>query len=214
MKYILYILALISLENSLKASDLIVQITKEIPYVDVIDSDTNIRIERIQDTENKLTDDFIKTSRLCPPHCIAPISPSPKIKNREELELLQFMQNQVANNKGYIVDAREPQYFAVETIPTAINIPFGMIESADDAKLKKLFQVLGATIKPDKTLDYTNAKELVLFCSGPWCLASPKLLSKISEHGYPYEKLSYYRSGLQGWKLLGLTTTVRVINEK
>ncbi len=200
--------------STIAASDTIVKITKDIPYVNVLDSGTNIKIQRIQDTQNKITDDFAKTSRICPPHCITPITSYPGVKNVEELEVLSFMKNEIPNKTGYLIDAREPSFFKLETIPTAINIPFGLVESADKTKMNKIFNLLGAKTNSDGTLDYSTAKKIVVFCSGAWCLASPKFISTIAKAGYPTEKISYYRSGLQGWKLLSLTTTVREENIK
>jgi len=212
MRNILYLL-LLSI-SAITASDITVKITKDIPYVNVVDSGTNIKIQRIQDTQNRLTDDFAKTSRMCPPHCVAPMSPYPGVKNVEELEVLSFMKNEISNKTGYLIDAREPSFFKIETIPTAINIPFGLVENADKTKMDKIFNLLGAKTNPDGTLDYSNAKKLIVFCSGVWCLASPKFIATIAKAGYPAEKISYYRSGLQGWKLLSLTTTIRKENIK
>ena len=64
---IILFLAIITISAKEK---LLVQITQEIPYIEVKDSGVDIRISRIQDTGNKLTDDFAKTSRVCPPFCV------------------------------------------------------------------------------------------------------------------------------------------------
>ena len=210
MKNLFYTsIAAFLLSTLVYSGDNIVGITENIPYVDVIDSGTKIRIERIQDIDNKLTDDYSRTSRLCPPHCLAPQNLFHDVKNIEELELLKFMQTEVMDGTGYVVDSREPFYFDVETIPTAINIPYSMVQPAKPEKIYRLFKILGAKINQDGTIDYSNAKNLAVFCNGPWCLSSRKFLTKIIKAGYPQKKLLYYRSGFQGWKLLGLTTTVR-----
>ncbi len=47
--------------------------------------------------------------------------------------------------------------------------------------------------------------EIVLFCNGPWCGQSPTAIRRIIEAGYPAEKIRYYRWGMQGWRMLGLT---------
>jgi len=41
-----------------------------------------------------------------------------------------------------------------------------------------------------------------------WCEQSAHFMKGILKHHYPKSKLNYYRSGFQGWKLLGLTTIV------
>jgi len=39
-------------------------------------------------------------------------------------------------------------------------------------------------------------------------VALSRLIDSMIKHGYPKEKMFYYRSGFEGWKLLGLTTIV------
>jgi len=199
---------------SLCASDIDVQITKDVPYVNVVDSGKKIKIERIQDIQNKLTDDFAKTSRECPPFCIVPIRPDKDIKTIEELELLAFMKKQITEGTGLIVDVREPKLYDLETIPTAVNIPFSVIEGADKKRFDDVFEILGTKVGDKGSNDYSNSKTLAVFCSGVWCRISSTFILEMAKAGYPKDKLLFYRSGLQGWKLLGLTTTIRKENVK
>ena len=53
----------------------LVKITPEIGTVPTYDHGVKISIERVQDPLYRLTDDFTKTSRPCPPFCIQPIAP-------------------------------------------------------------------------------------------------------------------------------------------
>jgi len=185
----------------------LVKITKDIPYVKINDSGVEVTIKRIQDTSNRLTDDFTKTSRLCPPHCIPPIKVE-GVKTIGEIELINFIKNKVYKKKGILVDARLKEQYMLETIPGAINIPFTLAE-VDSKKIQdRLFQALGAKLKPDGSYDFTNAKEIVSFCSGLWCVASVKFVRALVKKGYPKNKIYWYRDGLQAWKLLGLTTVV------
>ncbi|CAA6826725.1 MAG: Unknown protein [uncultured Sulfurovum sp.] len=188
--------------------NVIVKLTDEIPYTYVSDSGKQIKIQRIQDTNYRLTDDYTKTSRSCPPFCIQPTKIDPDIKNYAELEIVNFMQNQVANNEGVIVDARLASWYELETIPSAINIPFPVMKNADKAKAEMIFKILGMKVKSDKSWDFSHAKELVIFCNGVWCEQSAHFIEGMLKHNYPKDKLAYYRSGFQGWKLLGLTTIV------
>ena len=191
-----------------EGEELVVKITKDIPFAYTTDSGKKVKIERIQDIDNKLTDDYTKTSRACPPFCIQPTKVDPDIKNIAELEIIDFMKNKVSTNKGIIVDARLKSWFELETIPSAINIPFPIMQNANKKKAEMIFKILGMKVNPDKTWDFTNAKELVIFCNGVWCEQSSHFISGILKYHYPKEKLAYYRSGFQGWKLLGLTTIV------
>ena len=207
IKKILLILSLFSTMLMAEGSTK-VKFTKDIPYAYTSDSGKKIKIERIQDTDNKLTDDYTKTSRACPPFCIQPTKIDPAIKNIAELELISFMQNELKNKTGVIIDARLKKWYEVETIPSAINIPFTIMQNSSRAKIQKIFKLLGMTVRADGSWDFSNAKTLVVFCNGTWCAQTRHFMNGIIKHNYPKNKLLYYRSGFQGWKLLGITTVV------
>jgi len=208
MKKLLILPLFASLLLADTAEKVTVKLTKDIPYIYTTDSGKKVKIERIQDIDNRLTDDYTKTSRACPPFCIQPTQVYPGIKNIEELELIDFMQKKVAKNKGVIIDARLKSWFELETIPSAINIPFPIMQNATKEKAEKIFKLLGMKVKPDGSWDFSKAKELAVFCNGVWCGQSHHLISGLLKHNYPKDKIFYYRSGFQGWKLLGLTTIV------
>ncbi len=193
---------------SLFGDNVLVKITKDIPYIYTTDSGKKVKIERIQDINNRVTDDYSKTSRPCPPFCIQPTHIFPGIQNIEEIELLKFMQDKVATGKGLVIDARLKSWFELETIPSAINIPFPIMQNATKGKAKRIFTLLGMTVDPDGTWNFSKAKELAIFCNGVWCGQSHHLISGLLKYHYPKNKIHYYRSGFQGWKLLGLTTIV------
>lgn len=46
---------------------------------------------------------------------------------------------------------------------------------------------------------------MILFCNGPWCGQSPTAIRAMIGAGYPADRISYYRGGMQEWRLLGLT---------
>ena len=205
---ILPLLATLLLAQNKKDEYIPVKITNDLPYVMTTDSGRSIRIQRIQDSDNRLTDDYTKTSRACPPFCIQPTAVDKEIKNIEEIELLEFIQNRVSTNKGIVIDARLKSWFEIETIPSAVNIPYPVIQNASKTKAQKIFKLLGMRVKADGTWDFSNAKELAILCNGIWCEQSKHFIEGMIKHNYPKDKLFYYRSGFQGWKLLGLTTIV------
>ena len=205
---ILPLLTTLLLAQNKKDEYIPVKITNDLPYVMTTDSGRSIRIQRIQDSDNRLTDDYTKTSRACPPFCIQPTAVDKEIKNIEEIELLEFIQNRVSTNKGIVIDARLKSWFEIETIPSAVNIPYPVIQNASKTKAQKIFKLLGMRVKADGTWDFSNAKELAIFCNGIWCEQSKHFIEGMIKHNYPKDKLFYYRSGFQGWKLLGLTTIV------
>jgi len=186
----------------------IVKITKKIPYIYVNHKGNKIKVMRIQDTDHLLLDDFSKTSRPCPPFCIHPISIDPRIKTVATVEVVEFMRDKVNKNRGYLIDARLPKLYELETIPSSLNVPFTLLENGDKKVARKLFELFGMRVDKNGKWDFSDAKELVVYCNGVWCDQSPRLIRKLLEYGYPAEKIYYYRNGMQGWKLLGLTTVV------
>jgi rhodanese-related sulfurtransferase len=187
--------------------DLKVKITPTLSSVDVVHAGQKVRIQRIQDTGNKIIDDFAKTSRPCPEFCIHPIVVAPGVETLGELELLDFMSRQVPGGKGLVIDARLPEFHKIETIPTSINIPFTVIKS-DNRHIAQILTALGAEMGKNKRWEFQKAKSLALWCNGPWCDQSSRAIQALLSLGYPAAKLKYYRGGMQAWKLLGLTTVV------
>jgi rhodanese-related sulfurtransferase len=182
-----------------------VKITENLPYVDIVREGKTIRIERIQDTANKLSNSFTKTSRPCPPFCIHPMEIAPGVKTVGELELLDFLDKQVSADTGLLVDARMPDWFDQGTIPGAINIPFTILSSGlENPHTIRILKLLGAQEKDGKW-DFSKTRELLLFCNGPWCDQSAQAIKNLLKLGYPAERLLWYRDGMQSWQMLGLT---------
>jgi len=207
------VLALVTLSALLSAENVLVKITENTPTIKINDSGVAVNIKRIQDPANRLTDDFVKTSRQCPPHCIQKIQIGDGIKTIGELELIDFIKNKVYKKKGILVDARLKDAYVLETIPGAINIPFTISQVQSKKVQDSLFKALGAKPKADGGYDFSNAKDLAIFCSGLWCAASVKLAKNLVAQGYPAEKIVWYRGGLQAWKMLGLTTVIHKAQE-
>jgi len=184
-----------------------VKITKDIPYVNLYHLGNEVRVQRIQDTENILTDDYVKVARECPPFCIHPMKVHPDIKTVGEVELMSFIKNKVEKAQGVIVDARLKRWHEIETIPSAANIPYPVMERAKKSKIAKIFTLLGMNIVKDGKWNFEKA--LTIFDNGIWCDQSRRLINGLLKYGYPADKIFYYRDGFQGWKILGLTTVVQ-----
>jgi rhodanese-related sulfurtransferase len=210
IKIILLSFLLFTLSNSFAVdTDYPVKIAPEIPFVEISHQGIAIEVKRIQDTSHKLIDDFAKTSRPCPPFCIHPMLAAPDVETIGEIELLDFLTKKVKIGKGLLIDARMPKFFNSETIPGAVNIPF--ILFTGDETASKIINLLG--VKTDKeTYDFTEAKNLCLFCNGPWCDQSPRAIKALIKIGYPADKLKYYRGGMQLWKSFSLTTVLPLAN--
>ncbi len=185
-------------------TDYPVKITSEIPSIEISHQGISIEVKRIQDTKHKLIDDFAKTSRPCPPFCIHPMLAAPGVETIGEIELLDFLTTKVKQGQGLLIDARMPKFFNSETIPGSINIPFILFTGEDS---QKIINLLGIE-KKDGKFDFSSAKELTLFCNGPWCDQSPRAIKALIQAGYPASKLKYYRGGMQLWKIFSLTTVL------
>jgi len=206
-----------------------VNIDENLPYVDLQHEGKSVRVERVQDEENVITGGFAKTSRKCPPFCIHAMHVAPGVVTVGELELLDFVKTSVEKGTGLLIDARTPEWYEKGTIPASVNIPFYVFQKPlGDAELEKALEQLGVKRRAPGILDklwvwlrnlfganakvpefsFREAKDLLLWCNGPWCDQSPRAIKALLAHGYPASKLRYYRGGMQVWQVLGLTVVV------
>lgn len=169
-----------------------VGITPDVMSVTVETASGPREISRIQDTDHVIEDEWGRTSRPCPNFCIQPMIPAPGVSPIGELELLEALQNPGMT----VVDSRTPDWFQAGTIPGAVNMPYTeMVDRLGE---------LGCEIDFDGW-DCEGARDVALFCNGPWCGQSPTAIRRMIEAGYPAERIHYYRPGMQGWRMLGLT---------
>jgi len=182
-----------------------VGITADIKSMDINYAGNTVTIERNQDTKNKLTNSFAKTSRVCPPFCVQPMKIHSEVVTVGEVELLEFLDEEVKSNEGLLIDARLPDWFEKGTIPGSINIPFSILDAGkDSAHAKRIITLLGAKESED-SWDFENVQSLLMFCNGPWCGQSARAINNLIDMGYPAKKLFWYRGGMQAWQSLGLT---------
>jgi len=185
------------------AQDYKIKIQKDLPYVDIDVLGQPVRISRIQDLKHKLTNSYAKTSRPCPPFCVVPFQPIEGIETYGEIELLNFLKNEVSNNNGVLVDARLPKWYKEGTIPGAINLPFPILNpDTSNQYLEQVLPVLGA-VKKDGKWDFSNAQKLVVFGNGPWSQQGVRAMEHLVKIGYPKDKIKFYRGGMQYWQILG-----------
>ena len=180
-----------------------VKITQDLPYVDVDVMGEPVRLDRIQDTKHKLTNSYSKTSRPCPPFCVQPFQPIKGIETYGELELLNFLKQEVSNNTGVLVDARLPKWYKEGTIPGAINLPFSILNpDTSNQYLEQVLPILGAK-KDGNKWNFDTAQKLVVFDNGPWDQQGTRAMQHLVKIGYPKDKIKYYRGGMQYWQILG-----------
>ena len=184
-----------------------VNITKDLPFVEVKINGKTIKIQRIQDTSHKLTNSYTKTSRPTPPFGIQPFQPIKGIETVSELDVIQFIADTLPKNKGILIDARMPKWNKAGSIPGSINIPFSVLTPSSKVSYGKILGLLGAKKEGD-TWSFKNAQSLLIFDNGPWCQQGVRAMQNLVKVGYPKSKILYYRGGMQYWQILGLTTTV------
>jgi rhodanese-related sulfurtransferase len=198
------ILSLSLLISSLNGVE--VNIKKGLPFINVDVDGEAIKIERIQDTNHKLKNSYAKTSRPAPPFTIQAFQPIKGIKTVSELDVINFISNEVNNNKGLLIDARMPKWHQVGTIPGAINIPFSILSTkGNNPFIRQIFELFGAVKKSDKW-DFSKTQTIMIFDNGPWCQQGVRAMRNLVYLGYPKSKIQYYRGGMQYWQILGLTT--------
>ena len=165
-----------------------------------------IVIQRDQNTAATVPEEFARTSRPCPPFCIAPMRVAPGVETLGELEVIAFLEQKVARGQGILMDSRLPEFYLKGAIPGAVNVPFTALDPANPYR-DAILEALGA-VRVAGGWDYGQAQHLALYCNGPWCEQSPRAIRNLLQAGYPAEKLHYYRGGMQDWLMLGLNTVL------
>lgn len=185
-----------------------VNITANLPYVDVKHNGKTVRIERITDSGNIIELDYALTSRPCPPYCIQPMQLADGVETIAELEILKYLQQSISNDSILIIDSREPKWLASGMIPGAINIPWDKLynKTASDKDIADILQFQFNAVLTGKLWNYENVKTLVFYCNGAWCGQSPTNIRALLSLGYPANRIKWYRGGMQSWKQFGLTT--------
>lgn len=184
-----------------------VRLTEDIPFFDMMVDGQKVRIMRNQDTEATISGEFAKTSRACPPFCIHAMEAAEGVETFGEVELLRFMNEKVQSGAGLLIDARLSEWYRGGTIPGSINLPYNLLSEEENPYFDQILIALGG-VESASGWDFSEARELALFCNGPWCDQSPRAIRNLMAAGYPAEKLKYYRGGMQMWRLLGLTVAV------
>ncbi len=199
----------IATKTSNVAPVLEVNITAELPSVEVMHQGQNISIMRNQNPNQLINPEFAKTSRKCPPFCIQPAVLAPGVSTIAELEVLHFLQQINAGDAAtLVIDSRTSEWVEKGTIPGSVNIPWDKLDTgkSDVVAVEDVLQKQLGVQGQEGTWDFASAKTLVMFCNGAWCGQSPTNIHALLKMGYPAEKLFWYRGGMQDWESLGLTT--------
>lgn len=141
----------------------------------------------------------------CPPHCPQPIEAAPGVKTVGALEVIGFLQSDVAEGRGHLLDLRLPEEFAAAHLPGAINMP-AVTLSAENPARRDILRALGAA-ETAGGLDFAAAAGLVIHGAGPLHAEAAEGVRALLAVGYPADRLWYFRGGLQEWQDFGLTVS-------
>jgi len=224
----LFLTLSVSAEELVVGETEVIGLTADKPFIHVIHEGRSVKVQRVQDPSYQLKGYFAKTARKCPPFCIQPEQVDPRVVTVGELEVFDFMENELRDGKGMLIDARTPEWYQRGTIPGSINIPFTVFKDASSKEMEQTLQLMGAVrrvevgsvsraleemgfmdgeMKTEKW-DFSDAKKLVFWCNGPACGQSPRAIKGLLKTGFPPQKIFYYRGGMQMWQLWGLTTVI------
>jgi len=137
-----------------------------------------------------------------------PIKIDDEIETVGELEVLRLLaKHEFEPEKYALIDARDPHWYEDMTIPTAINIPHSDIYDDEDLhnEYTRALNLLNVKKEKDGSLNFTFAKEVIVFCNSNWCVQSVWAIKSLVKMGYPKGKLFWYRGGLQDWAASGFT---------
>lgn len=186
-----------------------VNITHQMPRVEVLHQGRPVIVERNPDPDNMIDPDYSLTSRPCPPYCIQPMHLAPGVETIGELEMLEYLRRAGRDNSVLVIDSRDGDWPKRSgMIPGAVLLPWQELHpghTEPDKIADTLTFRFGASHQAS-LWNFENAKTLVLYCNGPWCGQSPTNIKQLLALGYPAHKIKWYRGGIQAWKQLGLTT--------
>lgn len=203
-------LALLTCVAPAFGADQPVGITADLPYLDVTHEGKVIRIERNPDNFNMIDPDLALTSRPCPPFCIQPMVLAAGVETVAELEVLDYLKRISRGDRNVLLlDSREPEWLPrFGMIPGSISLSWTRLhpQHTTPEKIAETVEDLFGAYRVGPVWSFASAKTLVLYCNGAWCGQSPTSIRQLLGLGYPAHKIKWYRAGIQGWKLLGLTT--------
>lgn len=181
-----------------------VNITADMPVLSFAIGERSFQISRTQDTNAVLEGEFAKTSRPCPDFCIQPMIAAPGVTPVGELELLTFLETEVANGTGILVDARLPDWYAKGAIPAAVNVPFAALDAQNPYQVD-ILRALGAE-EVNGEMNFDAVQSLVIYDNGAWDEEATRAVTSLIAAGYPASKIQNYRGGLQDWLHFGFST--------
>ena len=204
LAFVTAVTALCSTSSFAEGGEKFVPIAPGVKSVDIKLNGESFTIMRNQSKDSKISPLYETTFRGTP----QPMILAPGVETLGEIEFVDYMKKAQTDESIALIDSRKPGWFAKLRIPGAINVPFTNFNEKDTA-IEMMEDEMGVVQKEDGTLDFSEAKTLVLYCNGYWCGQTPGMVKNakfaLLKMGYPAEKIKYYRGGMQAWTSLGFT---------
>ncbi|MCF2871726.1 rhodanese-like domain-containing protein [Octadecabacter sp. G9-8] len=143
-------------------------------------------------------------SGTCVAPCLSPMIVADGVVTMGEMEVIEFLSTAVESGDGLLIDARVPDQRALGFIPASVNIPAATLAPTNPFR-NEILMALGAE-SFQGIFNFTDAISLVVFDAGPATADAQTLITDLISVGYPTDKISYYRGGMQVWATLGLST--------
>ena len=122
-----------------------IPLTADKQFVHVMHGGKSVKVQRVQDPDYELKGYFAKTARKCPPFCIRSIDADPRVASVGEVEIFDFMENQLRDGSGMLIDARTRQWYKRGTIPGSVSYPFTVLsEGPDEPGMVQALENFGA----------------------------------------------------------------------
>ncbi len=202
------------------------------PYLFVVHKGRSIKIVRNIEQSfrlpSNLKNTLLKKVDNCPPFCLQPFKLDDlPVATLSEVGVIDFMTDYLRNNTGALIDVRSASSYARQTIPGSTNYFVQTIQKGPgDNEFDAMFAALG--VKPrnevnwltrqlenlgvtdssevSDTLDFTNAKELVIWGRAQTDINARYAIRALLDAGYPAHKIRWYHGGLASWVFWGFTT--------
>ncbi len=204
LAFVAAVTTLCSTSSFAEGGEKFVPIAPGVKSVDITLNDETFTIMRNQSKDSKISPLYETTFRGTP----QPMSLGKGTETLGEIEFVEYMKKAQSDESIALIDSRKPGWFAKLRIPGAVNVPFTNFNEKDTA-IEMMEDEMGVVQKEDGTLDFSEAKTLVLYCNGYWCGQTPGMVKNaefaLLKMGYPAEKIKYYRGGMQAWTSLGFT---------
>jgi len=170
----------------------VVDINSTLSFVEIEHDGIRVKIERV--LEKGLSS-----------HSLSELQPMQigEVKTLGELEVLTFIQKSKKDARLMLIDSRTKRWYHKETIASAINLPFSMLEEKS-AYQKKIITLLGGIYR-NQQWDFSDVNTLLIFGNSLFDIQATSAIKSLIKLGYPQEKLLYFRGGIESWKRLNLS---------